>query len=188
MARKTVPTHYRTRSRRSYRPRDIIISIWDDPIQTITATVILVLFALLFVLGSICVWPYFLSKAFAEGVFDMSSPFAKMILVGGISGIVGLLISIYLCWFFEWKQEEEFSLVRIWMIIYIVEVVVNFILMPVFGVNMLAVTNPDGWTSILNLLFHSMLGIMMAFVPSFLVALLGYCANLIWYLTHRHLL
>ncbi len=173
---------------RGVHPKDVVISIVNDPIQSIMAGIIGSILMILLVLGSICIWPYFFSRAFVEGQFIASSPFGKMLIASGIAAGVGVAATVYLCWFFEWKKEDKFSLLRIWLIIYVVEMVVNFTLMPVLGVNMLAASGTDIWIHILNLLFHGMLGVMMALVPSFLSAVLGYLVNVIWYLTHRHLL
>ena len=188
MARRYARRGCCPRSWRGNRLGDVLISIAQDPIQCVTAALIFGIVAVMLILGSICVWPYFVSKAFAGGSFDAASPFGKMLVLGGISAGLGLVVAVYLCWFFEWKSAEEFSLRRIWMIIFMAEIVSNFILIPIFGVNLLAVSDPDAWVSILSLLVHGILGIMTALVPSFFAALLGYCANGIWYLTHRHLL
>ena len=134
------------------------------------------IFPLMLLAGGICLWPYLISCA-AEGGFDLASSVGKLLLTGGIAAAVGALMSIYLNWFHEWFDGNSFSFGKIFMIIYITELVTSFILIPALGTDMLGIQNPNTWTMVLSFLFHGMLGSLLTMVPSLIVAALGYLVN-----------
>lgn len=169
-------------------PRDIIISIANNPVQSVMFTVIMTILGIVVVLGGICIWPYLFGEAFAGGGLDLATSFGKFVLLGGISGLLGLAVSIYFCWFYEWDEGLMFSFCRIWVIVYMVEIVANWMLMPILGIDMLAVASADVWSGILSVLLHGILGMLLAVSPSFIATLIGYLINVLWYVTHKHLL
>lgn len=174
---------------RSYtRPREVIVSIANNPNQGVAMILLLAAFSVVFVLGGICIWPYFISKAFAEGSLDMQSVFGKAVVIGGISCVIGLLISAYFSWFYEWDEERRFSFPRVFLIVYSVLIFANWLLMIIFHMDILGSLSNDAWTGILSVLCHGILGMLMALLPSLLAAIAGYTANLLWYLTHKHML
>ena len=172
----------------AYRPGEAIISFAEDPIQVIMGSIILAAIVILFILGGICIWPFMFSRACEGGSFAAGSVFGKMIILGGISGAIGAAVSVYLSWFFEWEDQRRLSFFKIWLIVYTVEMLASLLLMPVMGVDMLQVAQPDGWTNILGMLVHGVMGMLISTVPSFAASFLGFCANRLWFLTHSHLL
>lgn len=175
-------------ARNHRRPREIIISIANNPDQGVVMVLLLAVFLVVFALGGICIWPYFVSKAFADGALDMQSVFGKAVVIGGISCVIGLLLSIYFSWFYEWDEERRFSFPRVFLIVYAVLMLLNWVLMIIFRMDILGSLKSDAWTGILSVLCHGILGMLMALLPSFLAAIAGYAANLLWYITHKHLL
>lgn len=166
-------------------PRSWIITIMDDPIQGLMVMIVLMILVGAMAIGGVCIWPYFFTSAFSEGSFNAGSSFGKMIISGAVAGGLGLLAAFYLCWIREWQDARNFCLLRIFMIIYVIEMVACFIMIPVMGVDMLEASASGGWINVLRLLFHGMLGMLVPIVPSLLAALLGYAANEIWHAVNR---
>jgi len=168
-----------------YGPRDLIIAMVDDPVKGIVYTVLSVIFVAMLAIGGLCIWPY-LVDCLLETEDFFSQPTGKLMLSGAIAGGISLLQSIYLCWFFEWDDANDFSFIKIWMIVYAAAWIIGFILILVFGANILGISNPNAWTNILGFIFNGVLAALMAVVPSLLSALIGYGMNGLWYLTHRN--
>ena len=162
---------------RGYNPSNMFIGFAEDPVRCVVFVLLISLFFLMLLAGGICLWPYLISRAAESGGFDVASPVGKLLLTGGICAVVGGLISIYLCWFHEWVEVNTFSFGKVFMIVYIVEIITGFILIPVLGTDMLGIQNPNTWTMVLSFLFHGLLGALLTMVPSLIAAVLGYLVN-----------
>ena len=162
---------------RGYNPSNMFIGFAEDPVRCVVFVLLISLFFLMLLAGGVCLWPYLISCAAEGGGFDVASSIGKLILTGGICTAVGALLSIYLCWFHEWVEVNTFSFGKIFMIIYIVEIITGFILIPVLGTDMLGIQNPNAWTTVLSFLFHGLLVALLAMAPSLIAAALGYLVN-----------
>lgn len=186
---KQAPKNMRsTVSRMAANSREVLVSVTDDPLQGIMAGIIVAAVIFLLVLGGLSIWPYIIANAALGGVFAMDSVFDKLALVGLISGTAGVIVAVYLCWFYEWDDIKKVSLIKIWLSIHAIIMLVNYVSMPMLGVELISGENTDVWTGILSLLVHGLLGIVMAVVPGLLISLAGYFVNRTWFITHKHLL
>jgi len=169
---------------RGYMPSNLVISIAEDPGRAAAFILLIAIFFLMLLAGGICIWPYLFSCMQQAGGFDSASSIGKLVISSGISGLAGLLFSLYLCWFHEWRDTNDFSFAKIFMLVYMAEVCLSFILIPVMKVDMLGIVDPNGWTQVLGFLFHGMLGALVTMLPSLAAALIGYLLNRLWFLTH----
>ena len=168
-----------------YNPSNMVISIAEDPVRCAVLVLLVAIFFLMLLAGGICIWPYLFTCIEQAGGFDAATSLGRMVIAGGISTLVGALYSFYLCWFHEWRDANSFSFTKIFMLVYMVEVVLSFILIPCMQVDLLNVANPNTWTQVLSFLFHGMLGALLTMVPSLLVSLVGFILNRLWCMTHR---
>lgn len=170
-----------------YIPRDLFAALAEDPVKRRVYSIISSIFILLLAVGGLCAWPYLIENLMLEGKAFWSQPAGKVLISAAAGGGVGFLLSIYLCWFFEWSDANEFSFIKIWMIVYAAVWVISMILVLVLGGSILVISNLSGWSNVLGFMHNGVLAAMLALIPSFLSALIGYLMNALWYFTHRHL-
>jgi hypothetical protein len=135
----------------------------------------------LLLLGAFMIWPYVFSwagvsstgGAEAEHVHQMGR--ALYWLCGGVT-LVQLAAGGLIFWHFD---SELYSGLRTAVILYLLGFVLYAVGAQVFGIVFFTMTVDNGIGAVFSVLINGILALLLAFLPSFIIALLTYLARII---------